>query len=561
MSNSINIESSFLPEYDNIVCTKRYSMGPMYYRESREQSGWNFPIEIQNKILNEQDDCWEDLHIPKEVELDTKPDKKLNKENDNIQDEKDNNAAHDAIQNSTDDKNNENKSMDTQDALPIDVERLERYKLYKRYHVRMYLKDDSRFIPYTFHLKDKNCYEVCPYFNCSCENHKIIPCFSKACKFKYSKCMFPNEARLKDGLEIMDIPSTLLETIDKRKIDNQRKKAKAERIKKAMEEEIMMRNITRTNAFQNTNNIGQNLNNNPQMAMQHESTQNSASTSNDAANNQNTTTTSENTDENMLGSSNEMGSITRNIPSIEQSERDKQLVIHATIPMENTLNSADYKKDNSITPVNFNVNQNQRLTAMNVTDAVSTNNPTGAGNTLNVNANIAANVNINASMNTNATRNQAQVNNMSITNNNNNNQQELPLFIRNIMGTVNMLSRTLNPNGGNQQMFLPTNYGAMNMNNITFARRQHRDTNIDLTRNFDLYFHPTMINPTMNIVQDENRQSTQEPTVSTQMEMVDTSEDTDDDDDISRYINTNIEQDLQTLNDLEEDDKPKRKMK
>lgn len=59
-------------------------------------------------------------------------------------------------------------------------------------------------------------YNTCLYFPCICNNIKNPYCISSNCKFPYSKKINLNEDRFKDGLEIMDIPSSILKNLNKK---------------------------------------------------------------------------------------------------------------------------------------------------------------------------------------------------------------------------------------------------------------------------------------------------------------------------------------------------------
>lgn len=71
------------------------------------------------------------------------------------------------------------------------------------------------FIPFTFY-DDKKKIDACLYFPCICDNIKNQNCHSSNCKFQFSKNSNYNESMLKDGLEIMDIPSTYLINIERK---------------------------------------------------------------------------------------------------------------------------------------------------------------------------------------------------------------------------------------------------------------------------------------------------------------------------------------------------------
>ena len=112
------------------------------------------------------------------------------------------------------------------------------------------------FIPYIFKAsseikRDSNndlIFEACPYLTCCCDDIKSSQCISVNCKFKYSKGLNVNESRFKDGLECFDIPSTLLNTIEKRekiKIKNKKKKEDEDNRLKEESREILLFNQNR----------------------------------------------------------------------------------------------------------------------------------------------------------------------------------------------------------------------------------------------------------------------------------------------------------------------------
>ena len=105
--------------------------------------------------------------------------------------------------------------------------------------------------------------QFCPYKSCICINIKNPNCNSPDCKYKFSKIDRLNndilESRFKDGLEILDIPSTLLCTIEKRKKDknkNKNKKNMNNRRNKNQNEQIII-NLTNNRQLpqNNTNNV------------------------------------------------------------------------------------------------------------------------------------------------------------------------------------------------------------------------------------------------------------------------------------------------------------------
>ena len=89
---------------------------------------------------------------------------------------------------------------------------------------RSKLINPYKFIPYKINSNER---EICPFFPCICKNIKNINCISACCKFKYSKNSNVQEYRFKDGLEILDIPSTMMNTIEKRAKERLRKKNKS----------------------------------------------------------------------------------------------------------------------------------------------------------------------------------------------------------------------------------------------------------------------------------------------------------------------------------------------
>ena len=193
MTNSVGKQPFFNDSYDEMNKTRLYDVRPMFYNRVENIRGWKFPKEIQDKILNEVDEDWSVIDFS---QLENGDECALNQ---------------------TGPDSGDSNTVST-DALKYDL----------NHGITMELNNHKKYIPYTFSLNNKDeskmCYEVCPYFTCPCSNVKSEMCFSKNCKYKYSKNMFPNESKLKDGLEIMDIPSTLLETIEKRANDNERKR-------------------------------------------------------------------------------------------------------------------------------------------------------------------------------------------------------------------------------------------------------------------------------------------------------------------------------------------------
>lgn len=94
-------------------------------------------------------------------------------------------------------------------------------------NVKCQLLDPKRVVPYRIH--DENIeVEAGTAFPCICKNLKNVNCTSAMCKFGYSKQNVQPESRFKDGLEIMDIPSTMMATMQRREKEKQRKKMKKE---------------------------------------------------------------------------------------------------------------------------------------------------------------------------------------------------------------------------------------------------------------------------------------------------------------------------------------------
>ena len=204
MTNSVGKQPFFNNSYDEINKTRLYEVRPMFYNRVENIRGWTFPKEIQYKILNEVDEDWSLIDFSQLENGD------------------------ECEQNPACPDSGDGNTVST-DALKYDL----------NHGIMMELTSHNKYIPYTFNLHNKAdsklCYELCPYFTCPCSNVKSEMCFSKNCKYKYSKNMFPNESKLKDGLEIMDIPSTLLETIEKRANDNERKRRmKSRRLNEAV---------------------------------------------------------------------------------------------------------------------------------------------------------------------------------------------------------------------------------------------------------------------------------------------------------------------------------------
>lgn len=216
MTKSVVSIPFFDKAYDEITRKKCYDFYPVHYNKLNNMTEWNFPDSLKDKIVNETDDDWKDVDYssdPTKMVEDT-PDPKV-----------------------------------TSDAMA---------------NIKMEMVNPDKYIPYTFKLRDTDtysgCYEVHPYITCPCYSVKNVNCFSSCCKFKYSKNMFVNESKLKDGLEIMDIPSTLLETIDKREADNERKKRKAqERRRQELQNSRATTSTTETpNQLENTQQVIQN---------------------------------------------------------------------------------------------------------------------------------------------------------------------------------------------------------------------------------------------------------------------------------------------------------------
>lgn len=197
---------SFDKNFDTIHNVKIYTVALNNNNIFGNHNDWNFPKELQDKIINEKDEDW----IPIDFSI-------LDKQDDEC-----NSNCHTDCNNTC---NNEGNGKDTPTA---DDGALDQLKHDLQNNVLMELKDHLLYTPYTFTLSERNksldSYKITPYFKCICESVKNENCVYKRCKFKYSKNLFPNEADLKDGLEIMDIPSTLLETIEKRENDNERKR-------------------------------------------------------------------------------------------------------------------------------------------------------------------------------------------------------------------------------------------------------------------------------------------------------------------------------------------------
>lgn len=89
------------------------------------------------------------------------------------------------------------------------------------------LMNFTTFVPYVF-LERNLTSEVSLSFPCICKDIKNINCISSACRYKYCKNSNNKEYRFKDGLEILDIPSTMMLTIEKRNKEKLRKKRKME---------------------------------------------------------------------------------------------------------------------------------------------------------------------------------------------------------------------------------------------------------------------------------------------------------------------------------------------
>lgn len=239
MSNPVSTQPFFDPAYDKIYKARCYDFFPKHYNQFLDIPSWSFPESIRAKILNDEDSDWRDLGYFSDPDA-------MVEEHDNEHDREHDNK-HNVEHNVESDKNktleketleNENKN---ESAIPSNSDTDDRDKIRRidmENGIQMELDNHSDYIPYTFVIKEpaqaSACCEIHPYIKCPCKNVKKASCATVNCKFKYSKNMFINEAMLKDGLEIMDIPSTLLETIDKRAMDNERKKRKQQEKRREM---------------------------------------------------------------------------------------------------------------------------------------------------------------------------------------------------------------------------------------------------------------------------------------------------------------------------------------
>ena len=236
MSNSINHDTLLFDDgYDHISSTRTYSACPMYIRREGSMASWSFPESLQNKIRNEQDPDWKEIDIPEPTEEDKAALEQYKKDREPVDPEqmylqnlrngvytyeKYKMLVEHGIQ---DEPEPEGKEKEQQDRIKSLYER-------EHYNITKELDNSTHYVPYIFFLRDKkcskDCYQACPHYKCSCDNSRSSLCSSAACKFRYAKENAPSESKLKDGLEIMDIPSTMLETIEKRQMDNERKKKK-----------------------------------------------------------------------------------------------------------------------------------------------------------------------------------------------------------------------------------------------------------------------------------------------------------------------------------------------
>ena len=74
----------------------------------------------------------------------------------------------------------------------------------------------TNYIPFNMYDNNNDKMDVCLYFPCICTNVKDINCHSSNCKFPFSKGSNYKESMLKDGLEIMDTPSTFLNNMERK---------------------------------------------------------------------------------------------------------------------------------------------------------------------------------------------------------------------------------------------------------------------------------------------------------------------------------------------------------
>lgn len=254
MSNPVSKQPFFDPAYDKIYKARCYDFFPKHYNQFLDIPSWSFPESIRAKILNDEDSDWRDLGYFSDPDA-------MVEEHDNehdVENDKNKTLEKETLENET-----KNESVIPSNSDTDDRDKIRRIDMANG--IQMELDNHSDYIPYTFVIKEpaqaSACCEIHPYIKCPCKNVKKASCATVNCKFKYSKNMFINEAMLKDGLEIMDIPSTLLETIDKRAMDNERKKRKQQEKRREMlnQNATASANSTSGSSTSSTSENGQNM--------------------------------------------------------------------------------------------------------------------------------------------------------------------------------------------------------------------------------------------------------------------------------------------------------------
>lgn len=254
MSNPVSTQPFFDPAYDKIYKARCYDFFPKHYNQFLDIPSWSFPESIRAKILNDEDSDWRDLGYFSDPDA-------MVEEHDNEHDVENNKNK--TLEKETLENENKNESAISSNSDTDDRDKIRRIDMENG--IQMELDNHSDYIPYTFVIKEpaqaSACCEIHPYIKCPCKNVKKASCATVNCKFKYSKNMFINEAMLKDGLEIMDIPSTLLETIDKRAMDNERKKRKQQEKRREMlnQNATASANSTSGSSTSSTSENGQNM--------------------------------------------------------------------------------------------------------------------------------------------------------------------------------------------------------------------------------------------------------------------------------------------------------------
>lgn len=192
--------NNFLSDYDTINNNQKlYDIKPMYYSLIYKDR-WNFPSELQEMIRNEKDPDWEEsLDLMEQIKtIEENYAKGLNKMDEEIE------------------------KLITE--IPGFIKKQPNCNTYV-------LKNNKRFIPINFIDDEKTLglvHEVCPYLKCKCGSLGIRnpACRCSNCFFNLSKSFNVPESKFKDGLDLLDHPSTMLETIDKRERDKERKRVK-----------------------------------------------------------------------------------------------------------------------------------------------------------------------------------------------------------------------------------------------------------------------------------------------------------------------------------------------